>query len=297
MEKRKNRSVANATKKRRETIGKDFSSTLFKLPEGVEEFSIDTADPVKIDVVPYEVGKGNPKADAGEFYWERTFWLHRNVGPNKDWVLCPAKILKQPCPVCEYYSKVKDANDGDEAAVKPLKLSKRMLVNLITPKEPTKVKVWHVSHAYFGDAMDEALAGAYESPSDNMDNFCDDHYLKLVTEKGFEGKGYKVTRVDFKKRPKPVSEEVLDQAVCLDDIFVFKTYDEIKALLNGTAEDDDTDTDAGEKETDTDTSNKSIYADEPEETPTQEEGFDEKPETKSEQPPTDATDDDESWDE
>ncbi|HUU89548.1 MAG TPA: hypothetical protein VMX17_17580, partial [Candidatus Glassbacteria bacterium] len=182
--KRKKLSVGESTKKRREAAGQGFGPSFLKLPDGVDTFSLKAAKITRIGIIPYEVGKGNPKADKGMGYWERTFFVHRGIGPNQDWVICPARTAQKPCPICEFTAKLAKDPEADEDAIKALRPSKRMIMNIVDIKEDSnKVKIWESSHAYFGKAMDEALESSYENDDDNMDTFCDPdnyHTLKMI---------------------------------------------------------------------------------------------------------------------
>jgi hypothetical protein len=244
-ERRQKRSVAGATARRREHAEKGYSE-MFALPKGTEMYNVESTGIKRIDIIPYVVGKGNPNADEGDLYWERTFFAHRNVGVNNEMVVCPARTAKKKCPICEYQAKLQRDPEADEETVKALSPSKRMLLNVRNmKKDPDKVKVWHISHWYFGKAIDEALAAAYEDHEDNMDNFCDPeggHYLKCVAEAGYEGQGYNIARVDFIPRKEDLDDDILEQAPCLDDVLVVKDYDELKDMfLAGADEDEDED--------------------------------------------------------
>jgi len=211
---------------------------ILKLPEGMESFSIESAGVIRIDVIPYKVGPGNPYAAPDTQYWERTFFIHRGVGVNEQWVVCPAKTLKKPCPICEEVSRMdKDPNADDEMA-KALAPSRRMVLHVRDlKKDPDKVKIWHISHAYFGKAIDEALQAEYEDKENNKDNFCAEspgYYLKCQAETGWQGHGFSVERVDFVPRKEGLDQDILSQAVCLDKLLVIHTYDELKRMLHGT---------------------------------------------------------------
>ncbi len=245
--KAKRGSVAGATRKRREAAAQGDGPSFLALPEGVGFFALKSTKTARVDIIPYIVGKGNPRADKGVDYWERTFYIHRNVGPNNDWVVCPARTAKKKCPICEFVNTLREDEDGNETLIKALNTSRRMIMNVIDKssdedRRDNVIRVWESSHAYFGQAMDEALTGAYEDDEDNMDGFCDAEdgsYLKMVVEKGWQGKGYSVERIDFKSRKEDLDDEVLDAAVCLDDILIIKDYDELKELLLQDDSDDD----------------------------------------------------------
>ncbi len=245
--KAKRGSVAGATRKRREAAAQGDGPSFLTLPEGVGFFALKSTKTARVDIIPYVVGKGNPRADKGVDYWERTFYIHRNVGPNNDWVVCPARTTKKKCPICEFVNTLREDEDGNETLIKALNTSRRMIMNVIDMSEDKgdrPVRVMETSHAYFGKAMDEALTSAYEDDEDNMDGFCDavdGNYLKMVVEKGYLGKGYSVERIDFKSRKEDLDDEILDAAVCLDDILIIKDYDDLKELLLQDDSDDDED--------------------------------------------------------
>lgn len=245
---RKRRSVAGATARRRETAESGFSD-MFALPKGMGMFALQSTGTKRIDVIPYTVGEGNPNAEPDAFYWERTFFIHRNVGVNNEMVICPARTVKKRCPICEYRAKLSQDPDAEEKTVKALAPSKRMLMNVVDMKKDPKrekVKVWHISHWYFGKAMDIALAAAYEDHEDNMDNFCDPedgHYLKCVAEQGYEQRGYEVVRVDFVPRKHDLADETLEAVACLDDILVIKSHEELKEMFFATTDEDEDDED------------------------------------------------------
>ena len=247
---KKRRSVGASTRKRREEAAHGDGPSFLEMPEGMTAFVLKSTKTTRVDIIPYDVGKGNPKADKGELYWERTFWIHRNIGPNQDWVICPARTLKKPCPICEFISKLQKDPEADEATIKALRPSKRMIMNVIDKSdEEQKVQLWEISHAYLGKAMDEALESSYEDEDDNMDCFCDPedgHYLKLVVEDGWQGKGYSVERVDFKPRKEDLDDETLEAAACLDDLLLIKTYKELKKLLLEDEDEDDEEDDEDE---------------------------------------------------
>jgi len=233
--KKEKRSVAGATRRRREEAERGMAPSCFELPEDTDRFELKSTKSIRVDLIPYEVGEGNPKADAGELYWERTYYIHRGVGPEQEWIVCPARTAKKKCPICEFIAKLQKDPEADEETIRALRPSKRMLMNVVDMTDDERIiKIWDISHNYFGRAMDEALESSYEDDDDNMDNFCDlidGSYLKLVVEKGWQGKGFSVERIDFKSRKEDLEEDILEDSHCLDDLLIIKDYDELKELL------------------------------------------------------------------
>jgi len=241
------RSTAAATRQRREKVKRGIEPQTFKVPDGVELFQLKKEkESPKINIIPYTVGKGNPMADEGTFYWERTFYVHRNVGPNQKWFICPARTVNKPCPVCEYVAKLQKDPNGDLDVIKALIPSKRQLFNVEDLRDPGKIKLWDISYFFFGKQLDAALDNEFEDDNDNKDNFADaegGYYLKLgVEENSYEGKkSYKVADITFKARKEDIDEDLLEKAICLDDILIIPSYEEIKAAMAGSDDDDDKD--------------------------------------------------------
>ncbi len=108
----RNRRQKENTRKRKRvsarTASEDYSagkgSNYLRPPEGLATFKPE-AKKYRLDFMPYVVGKGNPVASEGDEFYERKFFVHKNVGPDEDWVICPAKTFKKPCPICEYLKK------------------------------------------------------------------------------------------------------------------------------------------------------------------------------------------------
>ncbi len=238
-QKRKQRmSTAAATRKRMEKVKRGNEPQTFKVPNGMELFQLKNEKSVRIDIIPFIAGKGNPMADEGMPYWERTFWVHRNIGPNNRWFVCPARTVGSDCPICEYVSKLQRDPESDQEIIDNLLPSKRQLFNVQDSEDPGKVKLWDISHFYFGKQLDAALDNAYEDDDDNMDNFADPEggaSLKLGIEtNSFSGKtSYKVSDITFKPRKEDLDEELVEKAVCLDDILIIPTAEEIKAAMRG----------------------------------------------------------------
>ena len=73
-----------------------------KLPPKQKLWRPEAAGVVLIDILPYVVGPGNPYADAGQLFYERTFYIYTDMGPNRERCIAPSKTWKQRDPVAEY---------------------------------------------------------------------------------------------------------------------------------------------------------------------------------------------------
>ena len=244
--KRNKRERGAASRKRAERHKTGFERTSLNIPEGASMFNIKGKTVVRIDVIPYIVGKGNPMADVGEVHWERTFYVHRGIGANQDTFVCPAKTAGLPCPICEYVVKMRRDPNSDEKMIKGLEPKERQLFNVIDKSEPDKgIQIFDISFYLFGKMLDARLAKQDED--DDFDSFYElegGQTLKLGVEEAKSG-GYswaEVDQIDFKPRRKDLDAKLLDEAYVLDDLLAILPYKKLEAVFLQTADvhDDDT---------------------------------------------------------
>lgn len=245
----------SAARRRAEQHRSGYERTTLKVKGDVSFFALQKEGNVRLDIIPYTVGKGNPYADEGNLHFERTYWAHRGVGPNNDVYVCPAKTAKKPCPICEYRAKLAKDPDADENLVRELGPKERQLWNVIDLDNPDKgVQLWDISFHLFGKLLDDRIKNADDD--DEFDFFYEPKSedggktLRLgVSENNFAGRSYyEVTSIDFKPRKKDYDEEVLEQAQNLDEVLAIPDYDKLKALfLEAEQEDDDEDEEEEDK--------------------------------------------------
>ena len=246
-EKRKARSTAAAAKRRAETHKTGFDNTAITIPEDKKQFILKNDKSVRLDIIPYEVGEGNPFADKGELHYERTFWIHRGIGVDSTPFVCPRKTNDEPCPICEFRAKLMKDSDADEDLIKDLAPKERQLFNVIDTKDKTKgVQVWEISFHLFGKRLDTEIKNSDED--DNYENFAElegGFTLKCgVEERSFGSQSFfEVSSIGFKPRSEDYDEDILEETTCLDDILIIKEYDELKEIFLQTVEDDDNDDD------------------------------------------------------
>ncbi len=240
-EKRKIRSARDRAEKHVD----GFSASSLSIPEGVSMFKLKKGV-MFIDIIPYVVGKGNPFADEGEIHYERTYFNHKNIGPNGDSFICLKKTQGKPCPVCEYRAKLASDPDSDEDTIKEMGPKERQLFNVIDLKDQDKgIQLFESSYHLFGRLIDEAIKEPdEEAESEGWDKFHDPENgltLKLtVVDSTFNGRTFQqVSRIDFRSRKKQYEESIIDDAHCLDEVLKIKSYDDLKkALLQGGGDDE-----------------------------------------------------------
>lgn len=229
------RRYADAKKWADEHQSGGFTRTAVRLPEGMKTFSLKKAGVARIDVLPYEVQEGanNPHADAGFLAYQRTYYAHRNVGPNEDMYLCLRETWKEKCPICEQRFILKDDEDADTALIKNMVAKERQLWNVINLEaDPDEVLLWDISYHLFGRCLRTFIQNADEG--DNYDSFFhleDGLSLKLMVEEKSLGGGkpfLSVEGIEFKQRKRQYDDSWLDKVANLDSLLIKPDYETLR---------------------------------------------------------------------
>lgn len=245
MKKTKERRKKLSAKKWAKEYKSGGGSFAIRLPEGVEMFKLEKAGVRRILIIPYTVGKGNPYADEGETHFERTYFSHPRIGPSNETFVCASETYKKKCAVCEYAAELRQDPDTKKDVVDALRPKQRQLWNVVDLDEPEKgVQLWEIAQFSFGKLLRERCTN--EDEDEDFSSFADPEegkILKLtISEESYKGRPtYKVAAIDFKDMKKPMSEEWLEAAVCLDDLLIKAKYDEVKKVLEGGDDEDDED--------------------------------------------------------
>lgn len=225
-----------------------FSPTSFKLPEGVELFKFKEEKVYKIDVIPYTVGEGNPRVDEGYDHYERTYWVHRGIGPNQESYACLAKTFGKKCPVCEHRQRLQKDPESDAQLIKDLKPKERQLWLVYDYDEPDKGV--QVMESAFYKSFGELLYAKVKA-SDDEDGFESFFHLEdgmtlkvSVEEDTFNGRAFfKPTNIEMRPRKKPLPSSITDDVPCLDELPIELSYKELKEKLMAEPPEDDEDED------------------------------------------------------
>lgn len=228
-----------------------FGRTSLKIPEGVSMFAIKKPGVYKVDIIPYVVGKGNPSAQQGKIYWQRTYFNHRNVGPNQNAYACPAKTAGLKCPICEDVTQQFNNVDpslsereikSEKQRIGQLAAKERQLFNVIDLDNPDPgIQIWETSYHLFGRLLKDRL--------DNLDVDEDYDYfhhpvrgytLRLTASEETAGtiRFCKVSAIDFKPRKEPYKMDIIRDAYCLDELPKVLSYDELSRIYLGELDED-----------------------------------------------------------
>ncbi len=219
-----------------EKMESGFGMSTLVLPEKTKLFKLKSDKTIKIDIIPYRVGKGNRRADEGMVHWEREYHMHRGIGANNESVVCLARTSNKKCPVCQFVSGLqRDAKASDET-IKGLLPKQRQLFNVIdVNNREDGIQVWDVAPFNFGDLLQKMISDSEEG--EGWDDFSHPEKgstLKLgVSEAtmGDGGKFFKVVSIQLVPRKKPYKMSIIDKAPCLDECIKELDYDALKDKL------------------------------------------------------------------
>jgi len=199
-------------------------------------------DPHIIDIIPFVAGSKYPtKVDkrhpvnAGDYTYWLEVYAHQNVGPGKEWVVCPTRNYGMPCPICEEIDqRIKEGQDWEQ--YKDISPKRRCVYNIVcydNPKEEAKgVQIWEVSYKYGEGPIQLA---AKNTRGGGVVPFADPSVGKSVSFEVANDdyrtiQGHKLIDRDYE-----ISEEVLDGTFVLDEIINLLPYDEIYKMFFGSA--------------------------------------------------------------
>lgn len=195
-----------------------------------------------IDIIPYLAGKQHPSVKEGKLAHNLDFFVHRKVGVNEDSYVCLARTYGKKCPICDEQAEIRKQDDYDEKYVKSLNPTRRALYNIVVrdnDKETRKgVQLFEVSHWLFEKELAELSkkprGGGFILYADP-----DDGKTLCFRKKGNGPTNTEYKAFQFVDRDEPISDEILDAAVVLDELIHLPTYEEVKNAFFGTESDEE----------------------------------------------------------
>jgi hypothetical protein len=213
----------------------------FNLPSGRDvEFWAPEEGNNLIDVIPYVSKSGNPPyAAAGEIWYEKTYWVHFNIGVEEQSFICP-KTIKKRCPICEKVSELCKSKEPDDLeAAKSLAAKERQLFNVIDLRHDKKIQLLDISYHNFGKQLVKELKEGEEDFA-NFASLEEGYSLKVRFSKESFGKNtfLQADRIDFKQR-EPYKSSMVKKALDLDEILNILDYAELEKIFLGVDNEDD----------------------------------------------------------
>ena len=212
------------------------SESYLKLPDGIKRFEVKEAGTEIFDVISFEAnynsshfGEDADIVQAGDDVYGRIYGRHVI---DKKYYACPQSIDK-PCPFCEEEEKLKKDWDNTKEERKVLRAQVRFLYNTWQDEQAS---VYDASAYKFETPLREELK-ADEANEDFQ--FLDKGKSLVIryAEDTYNGKKFfEPKRFDFEDR-EDLDESVLDEIADLNEVLVFKSYEDLEKILHTIGED------------------------------------------------------------
>jgi len=218
---------------------------ILKLPDSAEFLEIKDKKRYKVDILPFEIVTDHypdPEIEKGDWHYKLDLWVHRFVGAGEGNYVCLAKNYNKPCPICEELEALKKSDDADDETLKSLKAKRRVVYNMYD-YDDEKVKLFETSHFLFEkELLDEAFS-AGDGEIITFSDVDEGHSVKFRTSEESVGaqKFIKFKAFNFIVREEPIDDEILEQAINLDEILIIPIYEEMKNAFHGVDCDEDED--------------------------------------------------------
>lgn len=218
-----------ARERAREKGLKDGNSNYLKV-NGDTNFFTAKYGKMHLDLLPYMVEiENHPEVGKGNTWYQRTFYLHRNVGSSNRKFIC-LKTVGKKCPICEYRNSLANDPDANKDLVKSLIPSERELYNVLDRDDKEKgIQLWEVSYHNFGKFLDKELRDPDNDDALGFFELKDGKTVNVRFEKAtFKGKAFpRADKISFDER-KNYKDVVIDKVITLDDLLVVLPYEDLK---------------------------------------------------------------------
>src|SRR5574343_303028 len=259
--------IQQQQKKVNENKSKSVSSftSHFELTEGISQWipkGTDKGEEHAFDIVLFKAGENFPNmhcnVEPGQWAYLLDIHVHRNLGPGREWVLCPnsfkskiAKGDKKGCPSCErslfLQAQAKDKAERIKYYKKYSPQHRCMYYVIVRDGDKEEEKGVQVLDCYF-PYMEEKLQdlAAAKRGRDEI-TYADIDEGKLIffkaikkrfTDDTGENRDYSeyeshqfLDRIDDNKEPYTIDMDLCMELPPLDSFLVVKSYDEIAELL------------------------------------------------------------------
>lgn len=201
-----------------------WAPTAFVVPEGMQIYKWQKGSNT-LDIIPFRVGKYNPRADEGSIHWERTYFVHSLPTVDGEQKFSCLKNFGKRCPICVEVAKMyrKVRNEDEKKEVNKLSAKQRHLIYVINRRDKKAgVQLLETAHwKSFGETLKDVLDAA---PDDSpiLDFYHPESGLTLeihAKEDSFNGRKFnKPSVIQFMPRKTQYNNDIVDEVPCLDEV-------------------------------------------------------------------------------
>lgn len=232
----------SAARVRTEEHKSGFESSMFNVPDGLGFWKIKEGLN-EIDIVPYKVtmgnrhGKGvkggNPHAETGWLYYERTFFAYSEIGVDPKKYICPSKTFEERDPIQDYIAKESRNPSANPDVLKALKAKERQIWLIWDHDDESKgIQLWDFSFYFFGKLLDSRIKNSRETDGWDMFYYPDKLGMTLrVTAEKHPTYGIQAVAIDFMPRKQALPPAIANHPYDLDKILRKLSYDELNDIF------------------------------------------------------------------
>jgi hypothetical protein len=188
----------------------------------------------QIDILPWLIGNQYPSknytVEPGDPVYLLDIWVHYNIGPDEDTVVCLSKNYGNPCPICEHVNALRKEEVVDDNLIDRIKAKRRSIYQIIcydsASEEEKGVQIWDVAYFF----MEKHLAELSKKPKGGgYITFADPDDGKQIF---YKRKGTGMTNTEyiahqFMDREYKIHDDDLDACIALDDAIIVLPYEEL----------------------------------------------------------------------
>lgn len=225
--KTKLRSMRSKVKTRAQERESTGGGGWLNIEDGTEFFTPEKGRNV-FDVLPYVVTVDtHPVVEKGEPWFQRTVWVHYNIGADEKSYICPMKTIKKKCPICEHRANLMKDPDADDEILDALKPKEREVFNV---RHNDDIKLFTFSYHLFGKQLEEEIREGNEKYAGFADLEGGSTLKTRFSEKKLgKNKFFEVSRIDFEDKDDE-DESILDDVYDLDKILKILPYGELEKI-------------------------------------------------------------------
>jgi hypothetical protein len=211
-----------------EAIGGNYI-TIFKKGSSLP-FWKDVEGDHALDIIPWISSKNHPNYPEGKHVYKVELWVHKRVGTEKGDYIC-LRNYGEDCPLCDARNEELSKEFPRKKVADALKGSQRCLYNVVVytdNQEDKGVQIWEASSYLAENPFKET---AKNKRTGERIAFADPDKGKTVT---FTVRGKmtakKIDGIVFEDRPDIISDEILDEAINIEDFLEKPSVEVLEAI-------------------------------------------------------------------